>query len=331
MADDLEHYSPGHHIGNPAESRNPGMLAVGATHFFDTNSIASYSSRGPTIDGRTKPDITGVACAQTSVWPDVVLPDGRIACGFIGTSQAAPHVAGLAALVQQRFPDYTPVQLTDYLRRHSAERGAAGADNTWGHGLATLPDPSASFAPTTVGMIADVTLSVDEMSTMDASRYFVDDNGDMLTYTAGSSDATIAIATVSGSMLTIEGKMEGTATITVTATDLAGSSMSATQTFDVMVTTELMAPSNVRVNPVGSGLVNVGWDRAPSAAGYTIIAVNIANPAEAPTKSVNNPDAVAGQIGNLTIGAQYNIYVGSFDANLDFAIDFSEKRRVTVE
>ena len=90
-------------------------------------------------------------------------------------------------------------------------------------------------------------------------------------------------------------------------------------------------PTNVRVNPVGSGLVNVGWDPVDGAAGYTIIAVNIANPAEAPTQSVNNPDATAGQIGNLTVGAQYNIYVGSFDANLDFAIDFSEKKRVTVE
>ena len=91
--------------------------------------------------------------------------------------------------------------------------------------------------------------------------------------------------------------------------------MSATQTFDVMVTAGLSAPSNVRVNPVGSGLVIVDWDRVPNAAGYTIIAVNIANPDEARTKSVNNPNAASGQIGNL----------------LDFAIDFSEKKRVTVE
>ena len=94
--------------------------------------------------------------------------------------------------------------------------------------------------------------------------------------------------------------------------------------------TPLGPPTNVRVNPAGSGLVNVGWDRAPGAVGYTIIAVNIANTAEAPTKSVNNPDATAGQISNLTVGAEYNIYVGSFDANLDFAMDFSEKKRVTV-
>ena len=90
-------------------------------------------------------------------------------------------------------------------------------------------------------------------------------------------------------------------------------------------------PINVRVNPVGNGLVNVGWDRVTGAAGYTIIAVNITSPAEARTESVNNPHAVAGQIGNLKAGAQYDIYVGVFDANLDFAVDFSAKERVTVE
>ena len=94
---------------------------------------------------------------------------------------------------------------------------------------------------------------------------------------------------------------------------------------------ELQAPTNVRVNPVGSGLVNVGWDPAPGAAGYTIIAVNIADPTEAPTESVNNPNAVAGQIGNLTVGEDYNIYVASFGTELDFAMDFTEKKRVTVE
>ena len=325
----LEHYSPGHHMGNPEESRSAGTMAVGATHYWDTQSIATYSSRGPTIDGRTKPEITGVACGESIVVPPGVSSDGSIACWFAGTSQAAPHVAGLAALVQQRFPDYRPIQLNHYLRQNAAERAAAGADNIWGHGFATLPDPSsAASAPLTVSAIADMMLTVDQVSTIDVSRYFSDD-GDMLTYTAGSSADMIATATVSGNMLTIEGKMDGTATITVYA--LAGSGMSATQTFDVMVVTGLMAPTNVRVNPVGSGLVNVGWDRVPDAAGYTIIAVNIANTAEAPTKSVNNPDAVAGQIGNLTVGAQYNIYVASFDANLDFALDFSEKKRITVE
>ena len=143
IADDLEHYSPGHHIGNPAESRNQGMLAVGATHWWDTEYIADYSSRGPTIDGRVKPDITGIACGRTS--QERSTPGS--ACWFSGTSQAAPHVAGLAALVKQRFPDYTPEQATAYLKQNATERGTAGADNLWGHGFATLPTANTLAEP----------------------------------------------------------------------------------------------------------------------------------------------------------------------------------------
>ena len=61
----LEHFTEGHSINGPSESANPGMLAVGATHYWDTHTIADYSSRGPTLDGRIKPDIVGAACGQT--------------------------------------------------------------------------------------------------------------------------------------------------------------------------------------------------------------------------------------------------------------------------
>ena len=133
----LQYHSPGHHMGNPEESRNPGMLAVGATHYWNTSTIAAYSSHGPTIDGRTKPDITGIACGRTVVYPSVADDGGQ--CWFRGTSQAAPHVAGLAVLIRQRFPDYGPRETVSYLQQHASDRGTAGADNTWGHGLATLP------------------------------------------------------------------------------------------------------------------------------------------------------------------------------------------------
>ena len=139
---ELQYHSPTHHIGNPEESRNPGFLAVGATHYWNTNAIAPYSNRGPALDGRTKPDITGVACGQSTVYAPDTLDDGT-ECWFPGTSQAAPHVAGLAALVRQRFANYNPVQTVRYLQQNAADRGPSGADNTWGYGLAVLPSPSA--------------------------------------------------------------------------------------------------------------------------------------------------------------------------------------------
>ena len=155
IEDDLQYYSPGHHMGNPEESRNPGMLAVGATHYWNTSTIAAYSSHGPTMDGRTKPDITGIACGRTVVYPSGAVDGGQ--CWFPGTSQAAPHVAGLAALIRQRFPDYGPRETVSYLQQHASDRGTAGADNTWGHGLATLPAPE--VAPTTEPVTASGNIS----------------------------------------------------------------------------------------------------------------------------------------------------------------------------
>ena len=115
-------------IANPSESANPGMLAVGAAHWNSVGSIEPFSSRGPTPDGRVKPNIVGADCGETAYSES-----------FCGTSQAGPHVAGMAALVRQQFPDYTPAQVADYLKAHAEQRESPDPNNTWGHGFAKLP------------------------------------------------------------------------------------------------------------------------------------------------------------------------------------------------
>ena len=127
-------------IGSPAESDNPGLLAVGAAPFYDTNTIEPFSSLGPTPDGRVKPDIVGVDCAAAAAYEHFIRRDNGQECWFPGTSQAAPHVAGLAALVRQRFPDYSPVRVAEYLKQHADRRGDV-PNNTWGYGFAQLPSP----------------------------------------------------------------------------------------------------------------------------------------------------------------------------------------------
>ena len=132
----LAHYTLNGSITTPAESNNPGMLAVGAAPWYDTTTIEPFSSRGPTPDGRIKPDVVGADHADsagTGPWR--------------GTSQAAPHVAGLAALVKENFQTMGPVDLAGYLEDNALERGEPGPDNTWGYGFAVLPASDAPYDP----------------------------------------------------------------------------------------------------------------------------------------------------------------------------------------
>lgn len=130
---ELEHHTLNGSISEPADSANPGLIAVGAAPWNEPNVIDYYSSRGPTPDGRTKPEIVGASSTTTFSY----------SFPFSGTSAASPHVAGLAALVKQRFPEKGPEQVAEYLKDHAERRGAV-PNNTWGYGFAKLP---ASDAP----------------------------------------------------------------------------------------------------------------------------------------------------------------------------------------
>ena len=129
----IEHYTERGSIANPAESANHGMLAVGAAPWSDVDTIEPFSSWGPTPDGRVKPDIVGADCGETAL-----IPLNANRNGFCGTSQSAAHVAGMAALVRQRFPTYKPAQVANYLKEHAEQRGSPDPNNTWGHGFAQL-------------------------------------------------------------------------------------------------------------------------------------------------------------------------------------------------
>ena len=125
----MEHRTGGYAITSPGETANTGALTVGATAYNNTNTIQSYSSRGPTPDGRIKPDIVGVDAVRSEIYR----------ANVEGTSFAAPHVTGLAALVKQRNPTFTPAQIATYLKDNAVPRGEPDPNNTWGHGLAFLP------------------------------------------------------------------------------------------------------------------------------------------------------------------------------------------------
>ena len=129
----LEYATIGRSINDPAAA--PGALAVGAI-CWQTTGLEFYSSQGPTVDGRMKPDIVAPDSVSSSTYGQFTRCGGS---GFAGTSAAAPHVAGAAALVKQRSPSFRAAQLRAYLTAHAGDLGPPGADDAYGAGRLLLP------------------------------------------------------------------------------------------------------------------------------------------------------------------------------------------------
>lgn len=116
---------PWHFIGVPADA--PGIIAVGA---FDTqtNDHASFSSFGPTADGRIKPDLS--APGLNVVTAGNV---GEELTMSAGTSIAAPILTGSIAALWSAFPNGTAQQIRDavFTSAHQLEQ----PDNKLGYGI----------------------------------------------------------------------------------------------------------------------------------------------------------------------------------------------------
>ena len=91
-------------VGSPATAKD--AMAVGATGHGGATFMASFSSRGPALDGRMKPDIVAPGTSTVSAAGDASQTTNN--CGtktLSGTSMATPTVAGGATLLRQYFTD----------------------------------------------------------------------------------------------------------------------------------------------------------------------------------------------------------------------------------
>ncbi|HEV8594723.1 MAG TPA: S8 family serine peptidase, partial [Thermoplasmata archaeon] len=129
-------------LGIPATSYN--IITVGALDDMNTvtradDGIASFSSRGPTGDGRLKPDIS--APGSDIVSTNAFWETQSNFVGFWGTSMAAPHV-GAGLLLQENAngaPGF-PARSKAVLLQTATDMGSAGPDNTYGWGSMNLAE-----------------------------------------------------------------------------------------------------------------------------------------------------------------------------------------------
>ena len=105
------------------------VVTVAASDAADA--LASFSNRGPKIDvAAPGVDILSLRAQGTSRGTSL----GELYTRLQGTSMAAPHVAGLAALVLSRHPSYTTEQVRQAIRVSATDVGKAGFDTDFGYG-----------------------------------------------------------------------------------------------------------------------------------------------------------------------------------------------------
>ena len=115
------------------------------------------------------------------------------------------------------------------------------------------PPPPTNRAPMVAAAIPDHTIIEGQAVNVDISGSFTDPDGDVLSYTAESSNAGVAGVSVSGTTLSVSGTASGTATATVAARDPGGLSVS--QTFSVDVAAP--APTTITVTPDSATLTAI--------------------------------------------------------------------------
>ncbi|MCX6559472.1 MAG: S8 family serine peptidase [Candidatus Aminicenantes bacterium] len=120
------------HIIAPADGFD--VIAVGAVDA--KGKISTFSSPGPTADGRIKPEVCAMGVRNFTAMSGPNLGDASYSMGS-GTSYATPLTAGVVALLLEAYPNWTVAQVRDALMSTAAN--AATPDNDYGWGLVNAP------------------------------------------------------------------------------------------------------------------------------------------------------------------------------------------------
>lgn len=136
-----EGYNTWEKITFPADAEY--ALTVGSMN--KDSLISTFSSVGPTADGRTKPDI--VAMGEKI---NLIGSNGDIMINN-GTSFAGPVACGLAACLWEAYPDLTNLELLDIIKQSSSKYSAPG--KSYGYGVPNMKLAMQIAEGITTGMV----------------------------------------------------------------------------------------------------------------------------------------------------------------------------------
>ena len=137
-----------------------GMIIVASAGNEETGDLkdsVQYPAKYPTVIATTAINYNKERFLEASIGPEVelaapgvdifstfprALDDDGKKDGYYelsGTSMAAPHVSGIAALLKERFPEMTNIKLRSLLANAAEDLGAKGRDKHFGYGLVRYP------------------------------------------------------------------------------------------------------------------------------------------------------------------------------------------------
>jgi len=141
----------------PGDALN--VITVGAVDA--SNNIASFSSRGPTSDGRIKPEVCAMGVSNF-----VASSDGTSYSFGSGTSYATPITAGIAGLLKSAWPHLTNAQIRKTFLECCYSQGSPVPNNDYGYGVISATK-----------VIAYPNLSMVDSITFKLNKIFIDSKG----------------------------------------------------------------------------------------------------------------------------------------------------------
>ncbi|MBU0730685.1 MAG: S8 family serine peptidase [Proteobacteria bacterium] len=243
-----------------------GVVSVSAV---DMNKArAPYSNYGSMVDvaapgGDTSVDLNADGYADgvlSTVGDDSGSSIANVYKFYQGTSMAAPHMAGVVALMKAVKPDLTPDDLDAYLLSGSITEdiGTPGKDVYFGHGmidaLKAVKEASTGIIPPTLSL-SPSSLNFGA-STTSLTVEVADGGGTPLTVNSPTENASWI---TSVTLTTDLGSGKGTYTVEVDRAGLTESTASASITFPTTSAGSYTLPVNIRNNLSNAGNTGLHW------------------------------------------------------------------------